>query len=264
MAADTHERKFDPELGRRLHRALTADSTDLYNVIQDPTMEVLRSTLKNPHLNEDHLLALLKRRDLTEDLLKAIYHVEQVAGSHKLKIGLVRNPNTPSAIVLAILPHLHLFELVNLCYIPGVTPDQKYAAERAIIKRLPVTELGNKLTLARRATSTIAGELLKTGEIPLVEICLSNPRLREVSILQFLNSAAAKAETISMVARHPKWQLRPNLQIAILKNSRTPAVWFTVFLPKLRTPDIRNLVASRRLNHAQKKLVQDELRRRGG
>ena len=96
-----------------------------------------------------------------------------------------------------------------------------------------------------------------------MEICLSNPHLREVSILQFLNSAAASAETISMVARHPKWKSRPNLQMALLKNRRTPPVWFTLFLPKLRTPDVRNLIVSRRLNPAQKKLVQDELRKRG-
>ena len=81
-----------------------------------------------------------------------------------------------------VITHLHLFELVDLCYIPGITPDQKFAAERAILQRLPTTELGNKLTVARRATATVAGEMLKDGDPRLVEICLSNPHLREVAI----------------------------------------------------------------------------------
>lgn len=254
---------FDPELLKRLHRALTAGSEELYLVLQDTADEVLRNALKNRNLGEDHLLALLKRRDLREDLLKSIYQLELTAASHQLQLALVRNPGTPGPVVLTLLPRLHLFELVDLCYFPGITPDQKFAAERAILQRLPTTELGNKMTVARRATATVVGEILKEGAPPLVEICLSSPHLREVAILQFLNGATATAETISMIARHQKWRMRPNLRLAILKNHRTPDVWFTQFLPGMRSPDIRNLLMSKRLNPGQKRLVEDELQRRG-
>jgi len=263
MVSETPQRSLDENLARRLHLALTADANELHTVLQDPAMEVLRTALKNRALNDDHLKALLKRRDLSEDLLKALYQLDPVKASHQLQHALVQNPNTPSAIVLTILPRLHLFELLNLCYLPGVTPDQKYAAERAILQRLPTTELGTRMTLARRATATVVGEMLKGGESRLVEICLSNPRLREVAILQFINGATSTAETISMIARHQKWQTRPNLQLAILKNRRTPNIWFTLYLPKLRTPDLRNILVSRNLNPAQKMLVEDELKKRG-
>ena len=88
--------------------------------------------------------------------------------------------------------------------------------------------------------------------------------LSEVAILQFLNGPAATAETISLIARHPRWQMRPNLRLAILRNHRTPGIWFTQFLPGMRSPDVRNLLASKRLNPNQKKLVEEELKRRGG
>ncbi len=263
MAEEFRSAKIDVEQGKRLYKALTATSDELFQVLLDPEMQVLRSILKNQSLSEDHLLTLLKRRDLTEDLLKAIYQLEMVKGSHRLQVALVKNPGTPGPVVLALLPFLHLFELVDLCLIPGVTPDQKFAAERAILQRLPTIELGNKMTLARRATATVVGEILKGGETRLVEICLSSPRLREVAILQFINGATSSAETISIIARHSKWKLRPNLRLAILKNRRTPAIWFTLFLPQLRTADVRNLLTSRSLNQAQKKLVQDELKKRG-
>jgi hypothetical protein len=265
MADETPtKRSFDPDLARRLHRALTAGSEELHQVLQDPAREVLRSALKNRNLGEEHLLALLKRRDLDEDLLKAVHQMESVRQSHRLQLALVRNPGTPGPIVLALLPHLHLFELVDLCYLPGITPDQKFAAERAILQRLPTTELGNKMTVARRATAAVAGEILKEGDPRLVEICLASPHLREVAILQFLNSTAATAETISMIARHQKWRMRPNLRLAILKNHRTPDIWFVQFLQGMRTPDVRNLLASKRLNASQKKLMEGELQRRGG
>jgi len=66
-----------------------------------------------------------------------------------------------------------------------------------------------------------------------------------------------------MVARHPRWKGRPNLQLAILKNPRTPAVWFNLFLPHFNVADLQGIIASRRLTPAQKKLVTDELKRRG-
>jgi hypothetical protein len=263
MADKPSTPRIDDELGRRLHKALTATGDELFQVLLDLDIQVLRPALKNPNLNEDHILTLLKRRDLSEDLLKAIYQLEISKSSHRLQVALVKNPGTPGPVVLTLLQHLHLFELVDLCLIPGVTPDQKFAAERAILQRMPTTELGNKMTLARRTTATVVGEILKEGEVRLVEICLNSPRLREVAILQFINGAKASAETISMIARHPKWKSRPNLRFAILKNQRTPAVWFTLFLPQLRTADVRNLLVSRRLNPAQKKLVQDELKKRG-
>jgi len=255
--------KISTEQGRRLYKALTATSDVLFQLLQDPELQVVRSALKNQNLNEQHLLALLKRRDLTEDLLKSIYQLDITKGSHRLKVALVKNPGTPGPVALALLPHLHLFELVDLCLIPGVTPDQKFGAERAILQRLPTTELGNKMTLARRATATVVGAILKEGEARLVEICLGSPRLKEVAVLQFINGATSSAETISIIARHDKWKLRPNIKLAILKNRRTPHIWFTLFLPQLRTADVRNLLLSRNLKTAQKQLVHVELKKRG-
>jgi hypothetical protein len=256
--------RLDPGLARRLHGALTAGPEELFQLVQDPSPEVLRALLKNPRLGEDHLQALLKRRDLSEDLLKAVFRLDKVEAGHRLKVALVYNPGTPGAVVQTLLPQLYLFELANLCHLPGVTPDQKVAAERVIIQRLPTTPLGNKLTLARRGTGAVVAELFKEGDARLIEACLLNSRLKEAAILQFLGSSRATAETISAVARHPRWKSRPNIRLAILKNPHTPAVWFTLFLPALRIPELNNLLTSRRLTPRQKMLVEEELGKRSG
>jgi len=251
------------ELAAKLQKALLANSEELYQWVLNSEPVILRALLKNSQLNEDHLLALLKRRDLGEDLLKAIYQRRSERMSHKLLLALVKNPGTPGTIVRSLLPHLRLFELVDLCFLPGVTPDQRLVAEREIILRLPTTPLGNQISLARRATSAVVAEILKGGESCLIEACLNSPRLKEAAVYQFLNSSRATAETISMVARHSRWHQRPNLRLAILKNRRTPEIWFNLWLPKMTTTDLQHLLASRRLNNNQKKLVTEQLQRRG-
>lgn len=254
---------LDPELSHRLHHALTCGKEELFQVILDPAMVVLRASFRNPALDETHLLVLLGRRDLTEELLRAVHGLELASGSHKVKLALVHNPGTPAPIVLALLPHLYLFELAAVCFLPGVTPDQRVAAERAIIQRLPTTPLGNKITLARRGTATVLDALMKEGDARVVEPCLGNPRLKEASVFQLASSSRASAESIAAVARNQRWASRPNLKGAILRNPNTPLTLFGSLLPSAPTPELRNVAASGRLGGERKRLVGDELRRRG-
>jgi hypothetical protein len=254
---------LDLKLSQRLHQALTAGKDELYTILGNPVMEVLAATLKNPSFDMSHMLVLLKRRDLSEDLLKVISRQERFGNSHEFLAALARQPNLNAAQLANILPRLYLFELAALCYAPGVTPDQKFAAERAIIQRLPTTPLGNKLTLARRGTAAITEVLIREGDPRLIGACLDSPHLKEAAVFAFLNSHNATAETISMVARHPRWKLRPNLRLAILKNHRTPDIWLTMFLPQLPLGDVKGLLSSPRLTGSHKKLVEAELKRRG-
>ena len=252
----------DSELPRRLYRALKGDRDDILRLLDDPSLEVIKALLKNPGLDESCLLQLLKRLDLTEDVLTAVYKLSLTDTSHRLKVALVHHHASPDHIVLTLIPHLYLFELVTVCFLPGVAPDRSLVAERAIIKRLPETPLGSKITLARRAPSAVVEALLHEGQPQLMAACLDNPRLKQAAIFRFLNGPGATAETISAVARHPRWKSRHELKVAILKNTKTPLVWFTAFLPGLSLVDMKNIYASSRISPAQKACVAEELQRR--
>ncbi|MCK5826172.1 MAG: hypothetical protein KAG93_04000 [Desulfuromusa sp.] len=253
---------FDANTAKKHLTGLTASSDELFQLLLDPDVDYLQALLKNPQIGEDHLLILLKRRDLSAALINSLYKKQQPSLSHQLLLAVVKNPATSGALVRNLLPQLRLFELLDLCFLPGVTPDQKLAAERAVLQRLPTTPLGNKITLARRGTATIVGELLKEGQTQIFEACLGSPRLKEVAIYQFLREATASAETISLVARHNRWNQRPNLRLAILKNPKTPDIWFTLWLPKLHNHIIKQLLASYRSNSARKLLLKKEMKKR--
>jgi hypothetical protein len=235
--------------------ALTADKDKLFAILQDHREDVLLAALRNPELDEQHLRLLFKRRGL-ESILAAIYANKRLVDAYSVKFALVAHPDTPMHIAQTLLPLLYLFDLLKLCLIPGVTPDIRLAAERKIIQMIPTQPLGNKLTLARRGTAAILDALLREGLQNVVEVCLDNPHLKEGSLHQFLASSHATAEAVSMVARHSRWKSRPNIRLAILKNPRTPLIWFTMFLPALSTATVRDLLASPRLTFAQKELVR--------
>jgi hypothetical protein len=255
---------LNPDFMKKYQAGLTAGTEEIYQLILDPDCNFLKTLLRNPHINEDHILALLKRRDLSEELISSIFNKNKQSLSHRMILALVRNPATSGTLMRNLLPQLRLFELLDLCLLPGATPDQKLAAERVIQQRLPTTPLGNKMTLARRGTTNIVAELIKEGQPQLFEVCLGSSRLREAAIYQFLRGATATAETISMIARHNRWNQRPNLRLAILKNSKTPDIWFTLWLPKLHTHVLKQLLGSYRSNSSKKKLLEMELKKRTG
>ena len=260
---EKHKTDFDSDDARKFQKGLSASKDELFQLVLDPDTIYLQTLLKNPKINEDHQLILLKRRDLSETFINTLYKKQRESSSHRIILALVKNPATSGTLVRNLLPQLRLFELLDLCLLPGVTPDQKLAAERAILQRLPTTPLGNKITLARRGTTNIVAELMKEGEPQLFEACLGSSRLREVAIYQFLRGATARAETISMVARHKRWNQRPNLRLAILKNPKTPEIWFTLWLPNIRNHILKQLSISYRTNPLRKRLIEMEIKKRG-
>jgi hypothetical protein len=234
---------------------LTADKEQLFAVVQTNSEEVLLSALRNPNLDSNHLRAFFKRRGMST-LLAALYGNKRLLESHSVKLALVAHPDTPPHIALTVLPLLYIFDLLKLCLIPGVPADIHLAAERKIVQQLPTQPLGNKLTMARRGTAAIVEALLREGTQNIVELCLDNPHLKEGALHQFLTSSHATAENVSLVARNSRWKNRPNIRLAILKNPRTPLIWFTLFLPGVPAATRLDLLASPRLTFAQKELVR--------
>lgn len=238
-----------------LLEALAVDKDRLFSVIQDHREEVLMAALRNPSLDQQHLLVLLKRREIGS-VITALYAGKRHIEAYAVKYALVAHPDTPPHIAQTMLPLLYIFDLLKLCYIPGVSADIHLAAERKIVQQIPTQPLGNKLTLARRGTSAVLDALLREGVPAVLEACLANPHLKEGSLHQFLTSSHATAESVSMIARNSRWKSRPNIRLAILKNPRTPLIWFTTFLPGLPAVTLRDLLASPRLTLAQKELVR--------
>lgn len=254
---------MDGALALRLRQALTAGTDELFDLVRDQSVEVLSALLKNPSLTEEHLLVLLRRVDLPQAILGRIAASPQFEEHHRVQLAVFRHPSTPGHLALSLLTRLHLFELSDSLLIPTVPPDHRLAAERAVIQRLPTVPLGVRLAMARRGSAAIVEALLAEGDPRVIDVCLESPRLTEGTLIRFLSGARATEETISAIGRHGRWKTRPGIRRAMLRNPRTPQVWFLLFLPSLAPAELRELRASSRLTHRQKELVTETLAKRG-
>jgi hypothetical protein len=107
-------------LGRRLLTAARGTGDDLAPLVHDASEEVLRALVANPALDEADLLVLLERRDLPADLLRAVAASAALTRSYRVRLALVRHPQTPASARLRLVQQIHLVDLVALSLVPHV------------------------------------------------------------------------------------------------------------------------------------------------
>lgn len=250
--------EFSQEHTRLLKRALTCDAAELHSILSCTENEVIRAALKNVSLEPEHLHNLLQRHDIDSALLTAICK-HKISHTRSVVNQLLAHPNINPQQIKIVLERLHLIELLNITLLPGQAADVRIAAERHLCKRLLTAPLGNKITLARRATYPVLEALMLEGHPQVIDPCLNNPRMKEAAIYRFLHGQNVEAQSINKIARHPRWNKRPNIRLAILRNRHTPKTLFTQFLPGLPPQQARQLLFSKHLNQAQKEWIRDIL-----
>ena len=200
-----------------------ANAGSLEQAVHSSSAEVLLAAAADPGLSEDLALALLKRPDLPSEVIEQLNKSSALKKSRKVKLAVVSHPKTPRHISLPMVRHLFTFDLMQVALTPIVPADLKLAADDALVSRLETISMGEKLSLARRASGRVAGALVLDPELRVMKAALDNSRLTESSIVKAIMKPATSAAFVDAVSRHPKWCLRHEVKIALLRNEKTPA-----------------------------------------
>ncbi len=164
-----------PDPAAQVERARAASGDELKALAHETSEEVLLAILENPHCEEPHVTILLDRLDLPANVLSAIAAQNKWIASEGVRFRIAAHPRTPKRIAIAVVRQLYLFDLVRLSLLPSAPADIKRAAEEIIVARVPQLPVGQKLTLARRGPSRVAGVLLAEGHAQAIKIALNNP-----------------------------------------------------------------------------------------
>jgi hypothetical protein len=251
-----------PELPELLDRAKSASGDELKALLHEPREEILSAILENPHCEETHIVLLLERLDISANLVEGISRQTKWSSSEAVRLRLACHPRTPRRLALAAIRQLYLFDLVRVSLLPSAPADIKRLAEETIVSRVAHLPIGQKLTLARRGPSRVAGALLAEGHARAVELALNNPFLTESQILKILAKAEVPERAVVAVARHSKWVCRQNVRLALLRNRHTPAPVVLEFLPHLSLRDLTDISGLEDLATHLRSHIQEEIVRR--
>lgn len=200
-----------------------------------------------PDLNEDLALARLKQPDLAPEAIEQLSKNSLVSKSRKVKLAIVTHPKTPRYTSATLIRQLFTFDLMRVALTPVAPGDIKRAAEDVLIHRLESVSLGERLSLARRASGRVAAELLQDSETRVFRAALQNSRLTESSIVRMLLREGAAASFVTAVCQDGKWSLRREVRIALLRNEKTPMARAVEFARSLPAKVVRETLRQSRL-----------------
>jgi hypothetical protein len=175
--------------------------------------------IETPQTNEDQTLALLKRPEITAVVLEKIAKDPATSKSRKVKLALIEHLHTPRHVSLALLRSLYTFDLMTVALMPVVVADIKIAAEESLINRLDKLSIGEKLSLARRASTRVVAALLNQSDPRIVSAALESPRLTEIMLVNALVRRDSTELLDQTVRRHAKWSLRPEIHQALRRRA---------------------------------------------
>jgi hypothetical protein len=227
----------------------------------------LLRTAADPALTEDLALGLLKRADLPPEVLEQLAKNAVALKSRKVKIALASHPHTPRHVSVPLARQFYIFDLMKVALSPSVPADVKVAVDDVLISRLKTVTIGERLTLARRASGRVAAALLLDVEIVdgktvdgriidaktvaretrVMRTALDNPRLTEALVINSVLRSAASAALVHAVARHTKWSCRREIRAALLRTEHLSLARALEFSREIPAPLLQEVLASSRL-----------------
>jgi len=98
----------------------------------------------------------------------------------------------------------------------------RVAANRKLEEALPFLAVGEKIAVARFASSALFSALLDEPDVRVLEAVLSNSRLMTEDLQRWLATGHPRPEALALLSRDPRWVRRPPIRIALLTHRAMP------------------------------------------
>ncbi|MBI3654408.1 MAG: PilZ domain-containing protein [Acidobacteria bacterium] len=119
----------------KLLLAPKADRSERQVLLQDNDAQVIFSLLKNPRITVEEVLRIARSSLLSAIAAETIAKTTIWAGNSEIRVALVHNPRTPTAIALKLLPTLPEPDIRQIAKATAVSQALRQAALRIIVNR---------------------------------------------------------------------------------------------------------------------------------
>jgi hypothetical protein len=216
----------------------------------------------DPAITEDLALTLLKNGNLSGDAIEQLAKNGGVRKSRKVRLAIAAHPRAARHLCLRLIREFYTFDLMRFALLPTVAADIKRAADELLLARLASITLGERISLARRASRTITAALLLDKEAPVWQTALENPRLTEGAVVRALGHPNASPALVETICHHPRWSTRHEIRIALLRNPHTPLARALEFAHTLPPAQLRDVLHGSQISERLKVYLRKNLERK--
>jgi hypothetical protein len=181
----------------------------------------VRELLARPDLDEVVMQGVL-RRPVPVRFLEVVAVTPPWSERPRVLGGVALNPKTPRVLALRLLPSLFWRDLADVAMSPRLPKGVRGRAEALLQDQLPDMRMGEKITLAKIATTPVLVRLLAEGEPKIVRSCLINPRLREEDLVAAVRQETASPALLEAAEASSRWGERYAVRLALVLQPRTP------------------------------------------
>ena len=239
-----------------------APAGKLHEMIYERDPEIILKAAADPRMTEELALTMLERRELPHLALEKLSKNMAAMKHRKVQNAIVVHPRTPRHVSLPITRRLYAFELMNIALTPTVASDIKMFAEDILISRLESISSGERMALAKRGSTGIAAALLRDPEARIIEAALNNPYMTEMYVVKALMKEGSPQQLIDAVCHHAKWNLRREVQAALLRNEKTPMARAVALAQGMSSMALREILRTSRLSRNIKTYLERMLEER--
>jgi hypothetical protein len=207
-------------------------------------LQLLRKHVQE--LNVPEVRQALRNPFLTQEAIELVLDERRLLAFSEIKRSLVCHPRTPEVRARRLVPTLFWRDLLQISGDGRVPPKVRRSADLQLRDRLAGLAVGERMSIARRASPALIQQLRMDHDPRVIEALLENPRLTEGSLMPLLGSGRAKPESLILIARHRRWGIRYGVRAALCRNSRTPQEIVLGLLSLLKKSDLRAVFQDRR------------------
>jgi len=195
----------------------------------------------NPALTEDGMELLLRHHAASAGLLARIGRDRRWTRHLSVRRAVVRHRRTPYSVARNLVSQLYWRDLADLVEDLRFHPALRRQAEQLLGDRLPELAVGERVTLARKASPGLIAALAESGETPVFRALLDNGRLRSADAERIAGREDVRGEILRLLSVHPTWGRSRDVVLALARNPRTPVAVALKLLSKLSRDDLEQL-----------------------
>ena len=247
------------EIDKELQLASNGSEEELKVLVYHPSPKVILRLLSNKNLTEDLARIVANRKNVPAEILESLYNDIRWREKYRIMLALCKNTKTPQKISISLLKSLRIFDVADLTRNQQIPINLRMKAEDHINEKILSMPLGIKIALARKASGNVLMRLLEDGMKEVVAVCLDSPYITEVIICKIINMKRIASHVIRLIADHPKWSCRYDIQWSLIRNNHTPLSRVVNYLKNIKTTDLKELYVAPEVPTSTKPFLYREL-----